>query len=142
MTEIETIQFEGVKVAMNQTRSGFILTLSIHPDDLPVQLTKDFVGARYQVVMVRLNNENKPMNRDHEYQRDIVRTAGMLCRDTQFQKFLLEKGQTFDTGEQVAAEWLKEELGIQSRAELKDNRDAARHFNTIQQEFLAWKQSV
>jgi hypothetical protein len=139
---IETIQFEGVKVAMNQTRSGFILTLSIHPDDLPMQLTKDFVGARYQVVMVRLNNENKPMNRDHEYQRDIVRTAGMLCRDKLFQKFLLEKGQTFDEGEQIATEWLKEELGIQSRAELKDNRDAARHFTTIQQEFLAWKQSV
>lgn len=127
---------------MNQTRNGFILTLSIHPDDLPMQLAKDFVGARYQVVMVRLNGEDKPMNRDHEYQRDIVRSAGMLCRDKLFHKFLLEKGQTFDESEQIAIDWLKEELSIKSRAELKDNRDAARHFNTIQQEFLAWKQSV
>jgi hypothetical protein len=139
---IETIQFEGVKVAMNQTRAGFILTLSIHPDDLPIQLAKDFVGARYQVVMVRLNGENQPMNREHEYQRDIVRSAGMLCRNELFHKFLLEKGQTFDESETAATEWLKEELNIQSRSELKENRDAARHFNTIYQEFLAWKQSV
>ena len=50
---METIQFEGIKVALKQDKTGYVLTLSMHPDDIPESLLRDFVGARYQVVMVR-----------------------------------------------------------------------------------------
>lgn len=139
---MRTSQFEAVKIAMNQNRTGYVLTLSLHPDEVPEEILRDFVGARYQVVMVRLNGENKPLNREQEYPNNPVTMAGILCRDPLFHKFLIEKGQTFDESEEVAAEWLRTELGISSRSELKENRDALRYFTTIQQEFLAWKQSV
>ena len=51
---MKTLQFEAIKIAMRQDRSGFILTLNVHPDEAPSEMLKDFVGARYQVVMVRL----------------------------------------------------------------------------------------
>ena len=53
---METIKFEGVKTALKQTKDGYSLTLAVHPDDLPQDLMRDFVGARYMVVMVRLGD--------------------------------------------------------------------------------------
>jgi hypothetical protein len=131
-----------VKVALKQDRTGYILTLSVHPDEVPEEILRDFVGARYQVVMVRLTNEERPMVREQEHSGDMVRMAGILCRDPMFQRFLLEAGQTFDASEDIATAWLKEELNIQSRAELRENQAAASQLRIINQEFQAWKTTV
>lgn len=127
---------------MKQDRTGVILTLNIHPDDLPVELMRDFVGARYQVVMVRLNGDDKPMNKDAEYSRDPVRTAGILCRDKQFAKYLHDKEEIFEAKEADVIEWLKGEIGIDSRTELKEDQQKAKKFWAINEEFQAWKQNA
>lgn len=129
-------------MAMKQDKTGIILTLNIHPDEVPESLMRDFVGARYQVVMVRLNGEDKPMNRDHEYSRDPVRTAGILCRDKQFAQYLFEKEEIFEKKEADVIEWLKGEIGIESRTELKESQIKANKFWSINEEFQLWKQSV
>ena len=139
---MKTLQYEAVKIAMKQDKTGVILTLNIHPDELPVELMRDFVGARYQVVMVRLNGEEKPMNREIEYQRDPVRTAGILCRDKQFAQYLHNKEQIFEAKEADVIEWLKSELDIESRTELKEDQQKAKRFWAINEEFQAWKQSA
>jgi len=139
---MEISKFEGVKVALKQDRTGYILTLSVHPDEVPEEILRDFVGARYQVVMVRLTNEERPMIREQEHSGDMVRMAGILCRDPMFQRFLLEAGQTFDASEDIATAWLKEELNIKSRAELRENNAAASQLRIINQEFQAWKTTV
>ena len=36
--------------ALKQDKTGFVLTLNMHPDEIPEELLRDFVGARYQVV--------------------------------------------------------------------------------------------
>ena len=136
---MKTLQFEAVKLALKQDKTGYILTINIHPEEVPEELFRDFVGARYQVVMVRLNDEDKPMNREHEYQRDPVRTAGILCRDEGFASFLLETGQIFEKSEQAVIDWLKQELDIQSRTELKEDPAKARRLYTIKQEYELWK---
>lgn len=137
---MQTIQFEGRKIAMKQDRTGYVLTLSVHPDELPEMLVRDFVGARYQIVMVRLTDDDKPMVREQEYpSKDLVRLAGVLCRDPLFHAFLVETGQTFEETENTATEWLRMELNIHTRAELKTNQAAATQFRFIHQEFQAWK---
>lgn len=139
---MQTIQYEAVKVALKQDRTGFVLTLNIHPDDAPETLLRDFVGARYQVVMVRLNGEEKPMMREQEHGRDPVRMAGILCRDQSFAKFLLESGSIFDDDEVTVVAWVKEHLGVESRSELKSNPEAARKLWAIKEEYELWKQSA
>jgi hypothetical protein len=139
---METSQFEAVKIALKQDKEGMVLTLRIHPDELCSRVIRDFVGARYQVVMVRLNGEDKPMNRDHEYSRDPVRTAGILCRDKQFAQYLFEKEEIFEKKEADVIEWLKGEIGIESRTELKESQIKANKFWSINEEFQLWKQSV
>jgi len=110
---------------MKQDKNGYVLTLNVHPDEVPEALLRDFVGARYQVVMVRLNGEDRPINRDAEYARDIVRTAGILCRDPKFGEYLLDIGQIFESSESAVTAWLKEELEIDSRRELQEYSEAA-----------------
>ena len=139
---IKTLQFEAVKIAMKQDKTGIILTLNIHPDELPTDLMRDFVGARYQVVMVRLNDENRPMSRDQEYSRDPVRTAGILCRDKQFAQYLHDKEQIFEKKEADVIDWLKMELDIESRTELKEDLQKAKKFWAIYQEYQQWNPSA
>lgn len=134
--------FEAVKVALKQDKTGFVLTLCIHPDELDDRILRDFVGARYQVVMVRLNGEDKPMNKDVEYQRDPVRTAGILCRSKPFAEYLMARGEILDDDETEVISWLRRALGISSRAELKSNEKAAEKLWQLNKDFQLWTQSV
>ena len=58
---METIQFEGIKTGLKQSKDGYMLSLAVHPDDLPDNLIRDFVGARYMVVMVRIGDDEQPV---------------------------------------------------------------------------------
>lgn len=136
---MKTLQFEGVKIALKQDKTGYVLTLNVHPDDVPIELLRDFVGARYQVVMVRLNGEDKPLDRNAEYSRDPVRAAGILCREEAFGAWLVERGDILEASEREIVDWLKSQLGVNSRAELRDNPDAANRLWSIEQEYKIWK---
>lgn len=136
---MKTLQFEAVKMALKQDKNGYALTLSVHPDMVPEDLLRDFVGSRYQVVMVRIAEDEQPMIRDTALARDYVRMSAILCRDKQFQQFLVESNQIFDAEEQLAVSWIKSELGISSRSELSNNAPAQSRLMAIQQEFNSWK---
>ena len=138
---MQTSQFEGCKVAIKQDRTGYVLTLSIHPNDVPEEILRDFVGARYQVVMVRINGDERPMNRDAEFP-DPVKIAGMMCRDPDFHKFLVDTGNTLEASEQDAIDWMRNEFGIKSRTEFRTNEVARMHLFKYYEEFKTWRQNA
>ena len=135
---MKTLQFEGVKVALKQDKTGYVLTLSMHPDDIPEDLLRDFVGARYQVVMVRIGADESPLNREEFIGDKTVRIAGLLCRDPKFWKYLYDGGQIFEEEEGMAADWLRHRLNIKSRSELKTRKIAQSEFYIILEEFNKW----
>ena len=138
---MKTLQFEGVKVALKQDKTGYVLTLSMHPDDIPEELLRDFVGSRYQVVMVRLNGNEEPMDRQEEYQGDrAVRIAGILCKDPKFWKYLYSEEQIFDEDMEDATEWVRNYLNIPSRSDLKTNREAQILLDRLHREYQEWTQ--
>lgn len=134
---METSQYEAVKVAMKQDATGYILTLRIHPDEVPEEILRDFVGARYQVVMVRLDQHDQPMARQPNY----VQLAGMLCKNKTFHEYLMDRGCIFDPTDTDATDWLRAELGIKSRKELERNQEAVKRLMTINQDFQSWQQN-
>lgn len=137
---MKTIQFEGVKVALKQDKTGYVLTLSLHPDEIPEELLRDYVGARYQVVMVRLNGHEEPMDRQNEFDGDrAIRIAGLICRDPKFWNYLYEDTQILEETEKQATDWLRDYLNIQSRSELKTNPEARVLLDKIHKEYNAWK---
>ena len=138
---METIQFEGIKTSLRQTKDGYSLTLSVHPDDLPDDLMRDFVGSRYMVVMVRIGDNEQPLNRELEFPGDhAVKMAGIMCRDPDFWTWLETKFDVVVDSEKDCATWLSDFLNIQSRKELKDNQDVREKFNQLRKVFESWKQ--
>lgn len=133
-SEVETCQFEAIKVAMKQDRSGYILTLSIHPDDVPDEILRDFVGARYQVVAVRLNDDQTPYPRKN----GVVAAAGILCRSTAFWDWLESLGEVTKKCEAQAVEALHRIVGINSRSELT-TPERQTNFDSMVNEFKRWQ---
>jgi hypothetical protein len=137
---METIQFEGVKTGLRQSKEGYNLTLAVHPDDLPDDLMRDFVGSRYMVVMVRIGDEEQPINREVEFAGGhAVKIAGMLCRDPDFWSFVFDVHGDEITSESECVQWLQIFLDINSRSELKINVKARELFIQLRKGFDKWK---
>jgi hypothetical protein len=131
------LQFECRKIALKQDRTGFVLTLTIHPDELPEELIRDFVGARYACVMVRLKDDESATEYSNRTQQ-----AGILCRNPMFQSFMGQAYAGREIVEEETAEALCIECGIDSRTELNGNVSAKHRFDEILQEFEIWKTSL
>jgi hypothetical protein len=139
---MQTIQFEAIKTALKQTKDGYGLSLAVHPEDLPEDLMRDFVGSRYMVVMVRIGDNEQPVNRELEFPGDhAVKMAGMMCRDAEFWKWIKLKTGADVTSEKECAQWLSEFLNIQSRKELKESQEVREVFNKYRKEFETWKRN-
>jgi len=132
-----TLQFECRKIALKQDRSGFVLTLAIHPDELPEELIRDFVGARYACVMVRLKDDESATEYSNRTQQ-----SGILCRNPMFQSFISHAYAGKDCTEEETADVLCRECGIDSRTELNGNISAKYRFDEILKEFETWKMSI
>jgi hypothetical protein len=136
---METINFEAIKIGLKQSKDGFVLTLAVHPDEIQHDLITDFVGSRYQVVMVRLGDDDQPLSREGEFPGDhAVKMAGMLCRSQEFWRWLHDREMLMERNEAACTEWLISYLGIESRKELKTNTEARALFNQLKRSFDAW----
>ena len=62
--KVEGVSFEAVKTSMMQDKNGTNIKLTIHPNDVPQELHKDWVGSRYMVVMVKVNEDGTPDSRE------------------------------------------------------------------------------
>ena len=138
---MDTLNFEAVKIAMKQDKEGYVLTLRVHPDEVPAALFRDFVGARYQTVMVRLTDTDRPMNREEALGRDLVRLAGILCREPDFGKWLEHTGEILEADDTEIVDWLRKHLGVASRSEIPNNPEAMRKLRLLNQEYQEWKQN-
>jgi hypothetical protein len=137
---MNTLQFEAVKVALKQDKTGYVLTLCLQPDDIPEELLRDWVGSRYQVVMVRLNETEEPMNRQEEFAgAQAVKRAGMLSNDPSFGDYLVDIGQLHIPDFELVVKWMRQHLGVQSRAALKTSVTARAKLDQLNMEFLKWK---
>jgi len=114
------LQFEARKVALKQDRTGFVLTLAIHPDECPEEILRDFVGARYGCALVRIQDDESATPYSNRVQK-----AAMLCKDPKFQDYLGVDNEDF------AAEVLCKHCGIESRTELHGNAKAQQVFDAL-----------
>lgn len=149
MTDVReaAVNFEAVKVSMSQTRDGIILRLALHPNECPPSLHTDWVGSRYMVAMVKLNDQDEPEVSDQQIQTEkLIKSAGMLCRNYDFAKYLFDRdilvsvSQDDVVREQTVSDALREHLGIKSRTEMRNNSEAREAFKNLSEGFKRWKQ--
>lgn len=128
------MHFEAVKVSMSQNKDGVILRLAVHPNDCPADLHTDWVGSRYVVAMVRLNDQDEPEERQEQKAIErLISSCGLLCRNEEFWSYLMVE----DEDEAVNA--IRTRCGISSRTEFRTNVEARNKFEEIREEFVKWK---
>ena len=149
MTEVRdaAVHFEAVKISMSQSKQGTVLRLALHPNEVPPSLHTDWVGSRYMVAMVKLDEEDQPEMSDQQRETNrLIASAGMLCRNLDFAKFLFDAdtllGVPNDEAEREkrVAGALREALGVESRSEMRTNSVARERFKNMVEEFTKWKQ--
>ena len=149
MTEVRdaAVHFEAVKTSMSQSKQGTVLRLALHPNEVPPSLHTDWVGSRYMVAMVKLDEEDQPEMSDQQRETNrLIASAGMLCRNLDFAKFLFDAdtllGVPNDEAEREkrVAGALREALGVESRSEMRTNSVARERFKIMVEEFTKWKQ--
>jgi hypothetical protein len=139
--DIKTVAtaFECVKIAMSQSKDGHILKLAIHPNDIPESVIRDLVGTRYQLALVRLDDESKPVaSAVDEAGKKAVKIAGTLCGDENFQQYLAQMGYAEEMSESAASTYVREWCGISSRKELQHNSEARERLSGLREEFIDW----
>lgn len=127
---MNALQFEGVKIALKQDRTGYVLTLTIHPDEIPDELLRDFVGTRYGIAMVRIESDETARVYDNR-----VKTAGKLCRSKDFQEWVGVQLGLNIVLEETAINYLYSRCGIESRTELNGNTEAQKKFDEMLEEY-------
>ena len=130
------VNFEAVKISMSQDRNGITLRLSLHPNECPPSLHTDWVGSRYMVAMVKLNDQEEPVVPKQEREiKKMISSAGMLCRNEDFGIFIGAE----DNTEESIANIMRAKLEIHSRTDLRNNSEAREKFKKITEEFERWK---
>jgi len=151
-TEDYILKFEAVKTSFRQTREGYHLTLVLHPNDVPNELYTSWVGTRYQCVLVELNDQDKPVEREGvEEGRRAVAVAAQLCRSTGFQHYIADmngedfhmtkhdakSGKSYTLGdEEAAAVRLRSLCGVESRADIAGNSLATEKLLKLKEAYL------
>jgi hypothetical protein len=118
------LQFEARKVALKQDRTGYVLTLSLHPDEIPEELLRDFVGSRYAVALVRIQDNEEPTQYDNR-----VKQSAILSKSESFQSFIGA------SSEEEAARAICAYCQISSRSELNGNKAAWASFDKLVGDF-------
>jgi hypothetical protein len=127
---MKALQFEATKIALKQDSAGYVLTLRIHPDDLPEELFRDFVGARYGCALVRIGDDERPITYVNRAQR-----AGMLCKDRDFQFWAFDNHFIDETTEQAAINYVYDICSIKTRSELNNNLGAQNKFDELVKQY-------
>lgn len=155
MTNVKDVayQFEAVQVALRKDKNGYNLHLCVHPDDIPVGLLRDYVGSRYGVAMVRINDQEEvDINPTELEGQRLVKSAIMSCKEPEFWEvlmdeigesnhFLSESSYYLFTdnidNEKNCIQALKGFLNIESRKELATNEVAQAKFKNLRKK--AWE---
>ena len=132
------ISFEAIKIGLRQNKDGVVLLLSIHPSDLPRDLMEAWVGTRFQVAMVQIADDGTPKEGNETREGNVaVKVAGALCRNERFRAWLNSGWTDNLKTEDDTAEWLRNYLGIASRAELKTDMLARDKFFNMRDRFVS-----
>lgn len=124
------LSFEAVKLSLKQDRNGIVLTLAIHPNEMPADLWRSPTGQRYGVALVELN-ENELIREMEEEGARVYRMFNAKCRVKHFQVWVLQGEPWMDDREKNTREIIKSDIGVVSAKEIPYNQDAQRKFLEI-----------
>ena len=129
-------KFECMFQSLRKTKEHISITIAIHPNDVPRDLLADPIGSRYMAALVRMDDNEEIIPPPMQMTADrLVQSAGMLCRQERFQRWLVESGCGNEISEESAIKYLRRLLGISTRKQIGEEEQAAKDFRTIKEKF-------
>jgi hypothetical protein len=128
------IEFEAQSCITRKDKTGWVLGLRIHPDDLPKAVILAPLGARFRCVLFEIaDDETITVPEEVRLGKRAVAAAGQLCREPAFQNWILSDCPPLsdDDAERMSAEALREHLGILSRSEIGEDEEAREAFTRL-----------
>jgi hypothetical protein len=163
------IHCEMVKCAYRQSKDGVVVSLVVHPQEVPEGLATAPLGTRYMVALVPIGDDERPIPpaakekskpdsvsvkplpepdkplADHKREKMDWRElqpaaqAGIRCAEPMFRAFLREVKRYGHCDEEDAAVAVRDICGVNSRADLGTKHAARVIWHQLDSEFLAWK---
>tara|TARA_Y100001937_G_scaffold53512_1_gene73781 strand:- start:1034 stop:1450 length:417 start_codon:yes stop_codon:yes gene_type:complete len=130
---VDALHFESIKMALKQDATGFVLTLRVHPDELPEELFRDFCGARYIVAMARISDDETPVS-----YKNRTKEAGILCKNKSFWEYLSSEIGEEVSSESSAVKVLYSICAISSRVQLNNSAKAKKAFDNMMENYNEW----
>jgi len=142
--------FEGSLMILRKDKNGWVFGLSVHPNEAPTPLLDAPLGTRFRCVLFQIGDDEKIVVPAAVHRSPEVAKAGELCRDPSVRQFMAQRFYEQREGTTDIKDWnpideaecshiLKKVLGVQSRAELSENKGAADQFREIVGDFIASK---
>jgi hypothetical protein len=130
------VTFEGAKLYLKQDGRGFVLSILVHPNEVPMDLMMAPINTRYTVAMVEMADDGSVVEPKLKSEGEkLVASAGMLCKNERFIKWLAKNG-AIDAEEEIQAEqFVRSHCGIKSRADLNTNYEARERFKKLRELF-------
>lgn len=130
------INFECRKLHLKQSKDGFVLSVLIHPNDLPEEVIMSPLMSQYMVAMVRMADNSEPQeNKTKTEEERAVTSAAMLCENERFRNWLEAKGVVVDNSKEETIDYVRRFCGIRSRSDLKSNAGARELFKSLKADF-------
>lgn len=157
------LSFEAKKDSMRQTQSGtWKVTFTVQATDVPRSLTEAMPGARYQVVIVEIGDDELPRKpsmtattgdarpqpkdkpagaKPKRDWRDVppAEQAGIRCEEAAFVHFLREQWPDDWHETQDTADCVRLICGVESRSLLSTNQRARIIWHQLDEQYQAWK---
>jgi hypothetical protein len=153
MTEAETaranaIPLEVKKDGLSQKQNGdWILRVIVAAIDMDARITTAPMGARFQAVLVELNEDETPKDykaedRDKWRELGATKQAGIRCNDPIFWAYLTEELHFPPINDaDMAASCVREHCQVESRSDFSKPgfHDARERWHKLDYAFQAWR---
>ena len=151
---------EARKIAYRQTKDGVVLSLLLHPSEIPDGLAIAPLGTRYMIALVEIGDDEQPKRKEGDvtaqqnkerpvatpsrpatdrsggaqswHQMSPTQQAGILCADKSFWKFIGAHS------EQEAADFVRLRCGVTSRKDILPDNQAGRRWRDLVSDYRAW----
>lgn len=132
------LKFECKKDGFSQLQSGTTkVSLTIQPEELPVELLKAPMGTRYMCVLVEIGDNEVPVQKP----KSFATQAKMMAKDVLINKFIDDNHLVFQTCLTDPEEIIESCCCVESCSELTEGTEAGKNFGELQREFNNWKRA-
>jgi len=121
-------KFECKKDSFSQLQSGVTkVSITMQPDDMPIELLTDKMGQRYICVLVPIGDDEAPIQKPKSY----AQQAKMLAKDVLFDRYLKETHLT-NLEVEKREDWIRNLCGVDSCSKITEGTTAGRDFKDLQ----------